>query len=50
MNLRERLLLMQEIEHRNQARISAYKKCQKGTLQPSKRKPNRNRAQPKKRP
>ena len=48
MNIRIKLLLMQEIERRNQERIEAYKNQQNGTFQPKMRKTKRNRGQPRK--
>lgn len=48
MHIRIKLLLMQEIERRNQERIEAYEKQRKGTFQPRKRKAKRNRGKPRK--
>lgn len=48
MHIRIKLLLMQEIERRNQERIEAYKDQRNGTFQPRKRKAKRNRDKPKK--
>ncbi len=49
MNIRIRLLLMQEIERRNEESIEAWKQ-RKGTFQPRKKKAKRNKGKPKKRP
>ena len=48
-NIRIRLLLMQEIERRNEESIEAWKQ-RKGTFQPRKKKAKRNKGKPKKRP
>ena len=50
MHIRIKLLLMREIERRNQERIEAYKDQRNGTFQPRKRKTKRNRGKTKKRP
>lgn len=43
MNTKDRLMMMQEIERRNQERIEAFKEPRKPTFQPRKRKTKRNR-------
>ncbi len=48
MHIRLRLLLMREIERRNEKHIEDWKK-RKGTVQPRKKKAKRNKAKPKKR-
>ena len=50
MHIRIKLLLMREIERRNQERIEAYENQRKGTFQPRKRKAKRNRGKPRKKP
>ena len=48
MHIRIRLLLMKEIERRNEDRIKAFEEQRKGTFQPRKRKAKRNKGKPKK--
>jgi len=48
MNLRIKLLLMKEIERRNEERIKAYVNQRKGLSQPRKRKTKGNRGKHKK--
>ncbi|MBR2226749.1 MAG: hypothetical protein IJ893_02650 [Bacteroidales bacterium] len=48
MHIRIRLLLMKEIERRNEERIKAFENQRKGSSQPRKRKTKRNRDRPKK--
>ncbi len=43
MKIRIKLLLMKEIERRNQERIEAFEEPRKPTFQPRKRKTKRNR-------
>lgn len=50
MHIRIKLLLMREVERRNQERIEAYENQRKGTFQPRKRKAKRNRGKPRKKP
>lgn len=50
MHIRIKLLLMKEIERRNQERIVAFGNQRKGPFQPRKRKTKRNRGKTKKRP
>ena len=50
MHIRIKLLLMREIERRNQERIEAYKDQRKGVSQPRKRKPKGNKGKPRKKP
>lgn len=48
MHIRIKLLLMREIERRNDERIKAYEEQRKGSCQPRKRKAKRNRGKPRK--
>lgn len=50
MNIRIWLLLMREINQRNDERIKAYENQRKGASQPRKRKPKGNKDKPVKRP
>lgn len=48
MHIRIKLLLMKEIERRNQERIEAFENQRNGPFQPRKRKTKRNRGKPRK--
>ena len=48
MNIRIRLLLLREIERRNDDRIKGFRKPRKDTLQPRSKKANYNMDKPKK--
>lgn len=48
MHIRIRLMLLREIERRNDDRIKGFRKPRKGTLQPRSKKTNDNMDKPKK--